>query len=70
LASVVLLCSNHKPTFVLRLYRIRALVSDSKGGTYRLRVFESRVLSRVLGPKRYEVATGWKKLHNEELHNF
>jgi hypothetical protein len=33
----------------------------------RLRVFENRVLRRVLGPKRDEVAGEWKKLHNEEL---
>jgi hypothetical protein len=31
-------------------------------------VFESRVL-RIFGPKRDEVTGGWRKLHNEELHN-
>jgi hypothetical protein len=36
---------------------------------HRLRVFESRVLKRIFGPKRGEVTGGWKKLHNEELHN-
>jgi hypothetical protein len=35
---------------------------------YRLRVFENRVLRRIFGLKRDEV-TGWRKLHNEELHN-
>jgi hypothetical protein len=35
---------------------------------HRLRVFENRVL-RILGPKRDEVTGGWRKLHNEELHN-
>jgi hypothetical protein len=35
----------------------------------RLRVFEKRVLRRILGPKRDEVTGGWRKLHNEELHN-
>jgi len=25
---------------------------------------------RVFGPKREEVAGGWRRLHNEELHNF
>jgi hypothetical protein len=29
-----------------------------------------RVLRRIFGPKRDEVTGGWKKLHNEELHNF
>jgi hypothetical protein len=32
-------------------------------------VFENRVLSRILGPKRDEVTGGWRKLHNEELNN-
>jgi hypothetical protein len=36
---------------------------------HRLRVFENRVLRRILGPKRDEVMGGWRKLHNEELHN-
>jgi hypothetical protein len=36
---------------------------------HRLRVFEKRVLRRILGPKRDEVTGGWIKLHNEELHN-
>jgi hypothetical protein len=35
----------------------------------RLRVFENRVLRRIFGPKRDEVTGGWRKLHNEELHN-
>jgi hypothetical protein len=35
----------------------------------RLRVFEKRVMRRIFGPKRKEVAGGWRKLHNEELHN-
>jgi hypothetical protein len=35
---------------------------------HRLRVFENRVLKRMFGPKRDEVAGGWRKLHNEELH--
>jgi hypothetical protein len=34
-----------------------------------LRVFENRVLRGVFGPKREEVAGGWRRLHNEELHN-
>jgi hypothetical protein len=36
---------------------------------FRLRVFENRVLRRIFGPKRDEVTGGWRKLHNEELHN-
>jgi hypothetical protein len=36
---------------------------------HRLRVFENRELRRIFGPKRDEVMGGWRKLHNEELHN-
>jgi hypothetical protein len=32
-------------------------------------VFENRVLRRIFGPKRDEVAGGSRKLHNEELHD-
>jgi hypothetical protein len=36
---------------------------------HRLRVFENRVLRRLFKLKRDEVMGGWRKLHNEELHN-
>jgi hypothetical protein len=36
---------------------------------HRLRVFENRVLRRIFEPKRDQVTGGWRKLHNEELHN-
>jgi hypothetical protein len=35
---------------------------------HKLRVFKNRVLRRF-GPKRDGVTGGWRKLHNEELHN-
>ena len=35
----------------------------------RLRVFENRVLSRIIGPKRNEVTDEWRKLHNEEFND-
>jgi hypothetical protein len=35
---------------------------------HKLRGFENKVL-RIFGPKRDRVTGGWKKLHNEELHN-
>jgi len=44
------------------------LVSHAKG-KHRLRVFENRVLRRIFGPNREEVARSWKRLHNKELHN-
>jgi hypothetical protein len=31
-------------------------------------VFENRVLMSIFGPRGDEVTGGWKKLHNEELH--
>ena len=35
----------------------------------RLRVFENRVLRRIFGTKRAEVAREWRKLHDEELND-
>jgi hypothetical protein len=32
-------------------------------------VFENRVLRRVFGPRMDGVTGGWRKLHNEEMHN-
>jgi hypothetical protein len=32
-------------------------------------VFKNRVLRGIFGPTREEVAGGWRRLHNEELHN-
>jgi hypothetical protein len=32
-------------------------------------LLEKRVLRRIFGPKREEVAGGWRRLHNEKLHN-
>jgi hypothetical protein len=34
-----------------------------------LRAFENKVPRRIFGPKRDEVTGGWRKLHNEELHD-
>jgi hypothetical protein len=36
---------------------------------HRCRVFENRVLRRIFRPKNDEIIAGWRKLHNEELHN-
>jgi hypothetical protein len=30
-------------------------------------VFENEVLRRVFGPRREDVAGGWRKLHNDEI---
>jgi hypothetical protein len=34
-----------------------------------VRVFENRVLRGIFEPKRDEAMGGWRKLHNEELHD-
>jgi hypothetical protein len=43
------------------VYNIRA--------EHRLKEFENRVLGRIFGPGREEVAGGWRRLHNEERRN-
>jgi hypothetical protein len=32
-------------------------------------VFENSVLRRIFGPKEEEVVGGWRRMHNEDLHN-
>jgi hypothetical protein len=34
-----------------------------------MRTSEVRVLMRIFGSKREKVTGGWRKLHNEEIHN-
>jgi hypothetical protein len=36
---------------------------------YRLRMFNNRVLRKILGSKWEGVTGEWRKLHNEELHD-
>jgi hypothetical protein len=43
-------------------------VSDIKE-EHKLRVFVNRVLRRMFEPKRDEMVLGWRKLHNEEVHD-
>jgi hypothetical protein len=45
------------------------ILSLSLREEHRLNAFENRVPRRLLGLKRYEVMGGWRKLHNEELHD-
>jgi hypothetical protein len=35
----------------------------------RVRVFETRVLRRIFGPKRYKATGEWRRLHNKELND-
>jgi hypothetical protein len=39
------------------------------GESWSLTELTEQVLRRIFGPKREEVAGGWRRLHNEELHN-
>jgi hypothetical protein len=32
-------------------------------------VFENRALRKIFGPNKDEVVGGWRKLHNEDLHD-
>jgi hypothetical protein len=41
----------------------------SHRGRKKDRVFENRVLRRILGPKRDEATGEWRRLHNEELND-
>jgi len=36
---------------------------------YLVSVFDSRVLRRIFGPRRYEVTEEWRNLHSEDLHD-
>jgi hypothetical protein len=37
---------------------------------YGLRVSENRILGNIFCPKREEIIGDWRRLHNEELHDF
>jgi hypothetical protein len=45
-------------------------VSVKQEEEYRLSVFENWALRRTSGPKGDEVKGDWRKLHNEDLHNY
>jgi hypothetical protein len=51
---------------VLYGYEIRSRTLKEE---HRFWVFEYRLLRRMFGARREEVAGGWRRLHNEELHN-
>jgi hypothetical protein len=54
---------------ILRIVVLTSITVLKLREEHRLRVFENRVLRRTFGRKRDEVTGGWRKLHNEELHN-
>jgi hypothetical protein len=37
---------------------------------HRMRVVENRMLGKIFWPKKEEMAGGWKRPRNEELHKF
>jgi hypothetical protein len=39
------------------------------GEEHKLRVFENRVLRKIIGPKRDNVTGEWRRLQNEQLHD-
>jgi hypothetical protein len=47
---------------------MRKLVSDIKRIAW-VKVFENRVLRKILGPKRDEIIGYWRKRYNDALHN-
>jgi hypothetical protein len=65
---IVIVCffmdNNSVELFEFPIIQIHILTEE-----HRLRVFENRVLRRIFGPKRDEETGGWRKLHNEKLHN-
>ena len=71
--SYSLLSKNFKvqiyTTTLLPVFYGRETWSATMREERRLRVFENRVLRRIFGPKRDEVAREWRKLHNEELND-
>jgi hypothetical protein len=58
-------------TVVLQTYETTGLLDaiSQKAVIISLRVFQNKVLMRVFGSKRDEVTGGWRKLHDEEIHN-
>jgi hypothetical protein len=60
----------HRENLPLHLpYCTRVKLGLLLQGKNSLSVFGNRMLRRMFGPKREEMAEGWKKLHNDELHN-
>jgi len=55
--------SEKRKTFNTKVYRSVILLVALYG-------CETWVLRRIFGTKREEMAGGWRRLHNEELHNF
>jgi hypothetical protein len=48
---------------------ILKFLPEIRNPRYTNRVYDSRVLRRIVGSKRKEVVGGWRRLHSEDLHN-
>jgi hypothetical protein len=59
----------HKTIIVPVVLYGRETWSLTLGEEHSLGEFENSVLRRIFGPKRDEMMGGWRKLHNEKLHN-
>jgi hypothetical protein len=46
---------------------VRNFVSYTEGKS--LKALDNKVPRRIFVPKREEVVEGWRRLHNEKLHN-
>jgi hypothetical protein len=66
LLSFCLLSKNVK----IRIYKTIILPLFLYGSLTLREKHRLRVLRRIFGPKRDSVVGGWRKLHNEELHNW
>ena len=58
-----------------RTVKVHFVYADVKRGLlhwgeeHKLRVFENRVLRKIIGPKRDNVTGEWRRLQNEQLHD-
>jgi hypothetical protein len=52
-----------------KFHTISCFLSLTLREEHRLGVFKNRVLRRIFGQKKDKVTGGYRKLHNEELHN-
>jgi hypothetical protein len=50
--------------------KVKHLYTQDYKEERRRSVYENKLLGRIFGWKRDEVMVGWRKLLNEELHNF
>jgi hypothetical protein len=67
--EILLRCLQHKTIILPLVLHGCETCSLTLREEHKLGVFENRVLRSIFRPKRDRVTGGWRKLHNEELHN-